>query len=107
MYKLSDRLDLIDKGFEIYNYAIEKEEHNLASEITWLDENMGNTELLRAYLLQFLTEEWVKSYKNEDVRKLVQIRKNTLVNRIFRLKGCKVNTDPLKVIEWELKYLGR
>lgn len=40
---MSDRLDLIDKGYEIYNYAIEKEEHNLASEITWLDENMGNT----------------------------------------------------------------
>lgn len=107
MYRLSDRLDLIDKGFKIYNYGIEREEHSLASEITWLDENMGNTELMRAYLLQFLTEEMVKSYKDEDVSKLAQIRKNTLVNRIFRLKGCKVNTDPLKVIEWELKYLGR
>lgn len=106
MYRLSDRLDLIDKGFKIYNYAIEKEEYNLASEITWLDENMGNTELMRAYLLQFLTEERLKSYKDEDVSKLAQIRKNTLVNRIYRLKGYKVNTDPLKVIEWELKYLG-
>ncbi len=62
---------------------------------------------MRAYLLQFLTEERVMSYTDEDVGKLAQIRKNTLANRIFRLKGCKVNTDPLKVIEWELKYLGR
>lgn len=107
MYRLSDRLDLIDKGFEIYNYAIEREAHNLTSEIIWLDENMSNTELLRVYLLQFLTEERVKSYKDEDVSEVVQIRKNTLVDRIFRLKGCKVNTDPLKVIQWELKYFGR
>lgn len=107
MDRLSDRLDLIDKGFAIYNYAIEREAHNLAGEVTWLDENRGNIGLLRAYLLQFLTEERIKSYKDEDVCELAQMRKNTLVDRIFRLKGCKVNTDPLKIIEFELKYLGR
>jgi hypothetical protein len=105
MDKVSDKLDLLDKGIELYNYYVEDQRRSITDELMWLADNSGNTDKLRVYLSQFLSEGRVLQFTDKDVGELAQIRGNHLYAQLKGL-GCKIDTMPLKVIAQCLKNNG-
>jgi hypothetical protein len=105
MDKASNRLDLLDKGIELYNYYIDDQRRKITDEIMWLEENSEDTDKLRAYLSQFLSKERVLRFADKDVEELTQIRGNHLYAQLKGL-GCEIDTVPLKVIVQCLKNSG-
>jgi hypothetical protein len=105
MDKLSDRMDLLDKGIELYNYYVGDQRRSITDEIMWLVDNSENTDKLRAYFSQFLSKERLQHFTDKDIEELAQIRGNHLYAQLKGL-GCKIDTVPLKVIVQCLKNSG-
>ena len=106
MNKLSNRLDFVDKGIEIYNYYIQIEMKKIRDEIIWMDRNSDNINNLRLYFANFLGKERVLQLSDAAINELLIIRANDLNRHFHELSGQKISTMPLKIIVQGLKIQG-
>lgn len=103
MDKISDRLDYVDNGIDMYNYYIQIEMQKIRDEIMWMDCNSNNIHELRLYFVNFLGKERVSQLSDKAINELLTIRANELYKHYQILAGQKNDTTPLKIIVQALK----
>lgn len=107
MYKLSNRLDRVDKAMDLRNYYIDNQKQAISQEIRWLADNENKPKNLRLYFANFLCKEEIIRIGDRGLSHLAGIRGNYLYSQFRRLEQQKINSRPLKFIVQELKCLGQ
>jgi hypothetical protein len=103
--KLSDRLDFVDKGMDLYNFYVAEQRRSIANEIIWIDNNKTNVENLRVYLSHFLGEKRISQLNDSSIVEIAVYRANYLYSQ-FQNSITEIDTKDLKLIVQILKSQG-
>lgn len=107
MDKPSDRLDYIEKVFDLRNFFLDCQKQTIIRDIMWLENNSTNFEALKGYFAGLLKVERVLQLDFKSLQELAEIRGNFLYSQLRGLEHQKTETTPLKIIVQELKAMGQ